>query len=180
MPTIKGRLYEPDRIWSSARSEHLIIPEDYPTQESFEQAIHQAFRKDKYLGNLGSDGRQQVIDRAMQDYQMVAPERKLEALLVMRERGMLTRSEYQALAYEMGYTGNQAEYQYQKWSGTEGAIWAMKWRNVLYRGEYQKLLAAKGLTRHAGFYRYRKWQAEENIRPFRNIKPRERRGLVRG
>jgi len=186
MVRIKVRDYEPDRIWSAMRKEHLIRPEDFPTPQSFQQRILDAFRHDKYLRNLGEIGRRQVFERAFMDWQALSPVERLGSLLAMRERGLLTKEEYLQLAEEMGFDRSQAESYYQNWSGSEEAIWTLKYYGLLRYGEYGKLLHAKGLTYGAGYYRFRKWLALRGIRPFRKfqpqtkvqLKPKERKRLV--
>lgn len=177
-PQIKARDYEPDRIWSSMRREHIIRPADYPTRETFQSKLTDTLRRDRLLANLGSTGRRQLMERAFQDWDMVSPENRLDAIMTMRERGLLTKNEYLELAEEMGVKDKESEKQYRRWSGTEDAVWSMQSRGLLRRGEYGKLLRAKGLTYGQGWYRKRKWEAQHGIRSFRNFKPPERKKLV--
>lgn len=153
-------------------------PEDYPTRQTFQSKLDDIFRTDKYLKNLGDIGRRQLAERALMDWEEVSPEDRLSAILTMRERGLLSKAEYQELAEEMGVEERKAESEYRKWSGTEESVWAMKSRGLLRHGEYGKLLRAKNLTYGQGWYRSRKWEALHGIRPFRNFKPPERRKLV--
>lgn len=171
-----------ERIWSAAREEHNVVPANFPSRESFQQELTDVIRRDKYLGNLGSTGRQQVIDRAMQDWEQIPTEERIEPLMVMRERGLLSRDEFYQLAHEMGYSDYQAENQYRKWTGTEEAIWGMKWRGLLRRGEYTRLYRASGMTKGSAWYRYRSYLHRSNIRPFVRTRrqPRVRRRPVRG
>jgi len=162
------------------REEYFLVPADFPTRESFQQRLDEIIRSDRYLGNLGSTGRKQVFDRAYQDWEGVPLETKLEPLMLMRERGLLSRDEYFMLAHETGFTDREAENMYRKWTGTEQAIWAMKWRGFLRRGEYTQLYRAKGLTRGQAWYRYRMYLHRNNIRPYVRRKPRERRQPTMG
>lgn len=162
------------------RKEYIIRPADFPTHDSFQSKLNDTLRRDKLLGNLGSTGRAQVVERAFQDWHAVSMDSRLNVILTMRERGLLTRNEYHELAEEMGVKDNEAEKEYRKWTGTENAIWSMHSRGLLRRGEYGKLLRMKGLSYSSGYYRRRKWESLHGIRPFRNFKPPERKKLVRG
>jgi len=177
---IRGRDYEPDRIWSRARILHNVDVSRFSTRASLEDYLRGIFRRDKYLANLGHEGRGQLIDQAFQEWGMLPPETHMVTLLAMRERGLLSVSEYYRLAETQGLTSGQAEYQYKKWTGTEQAVFDMKFKGILQHGEYSKLLNAKRLSRGAGYYRYKKYLATSFGIPFRGwekgaARPRSRR-----
>lgn len=165
--SLRGRDYEPDRIWSRTRILHSVDVSRFSTRASLEDYLRGVFRRDKYLANLGPEGRGQLIDRAFQEWGMLPPETHMVTLLAMRERGLLSASEYYRLAETQGLTAGQAEHQYRKWTGTEQAVFDMKYKDILRHGEYSKLLRAKHLSRGAGYYRYRKFLATSYGVPFR-------------
>jgi hypothetical protein len=173
---ISGRDYEPDRIWSRLRTVHNIDITGYGTQASLESAIIAKFRIDKYLGNLGDEGRKQIVSEAMRDWHKVPAETKLVPLMGMRERGLLTAYEFHELAREQGLSEGSAEYQYRKWRGTEEAIYDLKAKGLLRYGEFTKLRRAKRLSRGQAYYRLRKHQALKYGVPFRGF---EKKSVVR-
>jgi hypothetical protein len=132
-----------------------------------ESYLNGIFRRDRYLANLGPEGRAQVYQQALGEFQTYPPETRLVTLFAMRERGLISTSEYYRFAEEQGYTSGQAEHRYRNWTGTESAIFDMKQRGILQHGEYAKLLHAKGISRGAGYYRYRKYMATAHHVPFR-------------
>jgi hypothetical protein len=140
------------------------------TQASIEDFLAGVFKRDRYLSNLGEEGRQQVIEEAMKEFRAIPADVKLVPLLTMRERGLISASEFHQFALEQGWTVGSAEYQYRKWTGTESAVYDMKYKGLLQYGEYTRLLHAKKLTRGAGYYRYKKHLALKYGIPFRNFK----------
>ena len=181
MPTrISGRSYEPDRIWSRARALHSVDVSNFGTQASLSAFIEGIFKRDRVLGNLGGEGRAQVVQEAMKSWTAVPVETRLVPLMAMRERGLLSGSEYHELSKQQGLSEGQSEYRYRKWSGTQKAVFDMKFKGMLEYGEYSKLLKAKKLSRGAGYYRYRKYAAQTYGVPFRGwekrqTKPRNKR-----
>lgn len=172
IPTkIRGRDYDPQRIWSRMREVHGLDISGYGTQASIEDFLAGVFRRDKFLSNLGPEGRQQVFDEAFKEFQAIPADVKIVPLLTMRERGLITAREYYEFALQQGWTVGQSEYQYRKWTGTEAAVFDMKFKGLLQYGEYTRLLYSKKLTRGAGYYRYRKHLAVKYGVPFRNFKP---------
>ena len=175
---MKVQSYEPDRIWNSMRREHMIRVEDMLTRSQLQTRLDDAFRRDKFLGNLGSIGRKQIFEKALEDFNRIAPETRLDSLMVLRERGLLTAGEYYDFAEQQGLSRRTAEREYRRFSGSEEAIWHLKANKLLRYGEYSQLLRAKRLTRGQGWYRYRKWESESGIRPFRKIKPKPKKSLL--
>jgi hypothetical protein len=162
--------YDWERIWNASRSEYSLNLGDFPTARSLQTRLDEIMIRDKRLGNL----------RKVKDdfyayvgtlYQEITPEEKLEPLMALRERGLMSASEFHQLAEEMGLSFNQSERRYRNWSGTESSMFMLKEKNLLRRGEWSQLLRAKRLTKGQGYYRWRKWQAVKGIRPFRNFKP---------
>lgn len=171
MPThIRGRDYEPERIWSRMREVHGLDISGYGTQASIEDYLAGVFKRDKYLSNLGEEGRQQVIEVAMREFRAIPADVKIVPLLTMRERGLISASEFHRFALEQGWSVGSAEYQYRKWTGTESAVYDMKYKGLLQHGEYTRLLHSKKLTRGQGYYRYRRHLATKFGVPFRNFK----------
>jgi hypothetical protein len=182
MPHIKisGKDYEPERIWSRARTVHDVDVSNFGSQASLMTYLEGLFRRDMYLGNLGGLGRRQVVDEALKEWGKVPVDVRLVPLMTMRERGLLSRGEYYEFAGQQGLTAGQAEYRYRGWTGTQRAIWDMKYKGLLRYSEFSHLLKAKGISRGAGYYRYRKYTAQVYAVPFkgwerRPIKPRSRR-----
>lgn len=178
MVRVKVVDYEPDRIWSAMRKEHLINVDDMLSRTQLQTRLDDAFSKDKYLRNLGSIGRQQISEKALVEFGRIAPQTRLDNLMVLRERGLLTAGEFYDLAEQQGHSRRTAEKEYRRFSGSEEAVWQLKEKKLLRYGEYSQLIRAKGLTRGQGFYRYRKWQAREGIRPFRKIKASPKKSLL--
>jgi hypothetical protein len=168
---IRGRDYPLERIWNSTRAEHAIRIEDYPTEESLQSKLDDVFRRDKYLANLKESGKRRLEEYIGEMYRKITPEQRLEPLLVMKERGLLSSDEFHQQAEEMGLSAGQADYRYKKWSGTETSIYAMKEKGLLRHGEWSQLLRTKRLTRGQGYYRYRKYLSDRGVRPF----PRQKR-----
>lgn len=135
---------------------HNVDVSRFSTRASLEDYLRGIFRRDKYLANLGHEGRGQLIDQAFQEWGMLPPETHMVTLLAMRERGLLSVSEYYRLAETQGLTSGQAEYAYRKWSGTEQAVFDMKFKGILQHGEYSKLLNVKRISRGAAYYRYKR------------------------
>lgn len=126
-------------------------------------------KRDRYLHNLGQEGRMLLVKRASMDWQTVPRENRLAPLMAMRERGLLTVYEFHELAEHIGYTSGQADGEYRKWTGTQEAIWEMKYRDMLRPGEYTSLLRAKKITKGAGYYRARRYAALRYGLPFRGM-----------
>lgn len=167
--SVRGRHdYEPERVWSRLRIVHSMDISGYGTQASLESAVRGKFRIDRYLGNIGEDGRRQIIAEALKQWLKIPPETKLVPLLAMRERGLLSPSEYHDLASQQGLTTGQSEYRYRKWTGTEEAIYDMKQKGLLRYSEFSKLLNAKKISRGAGYYRFRRHQFLKYGIPFRD------------
>lgn len=140
------------------------------TQASIEDFLEGVFKRDKYLSNLGPEGRRQVLDEAMKEFRAIPADVKITPLLVMRERGVLSARDFHMFALQQGWTVGQAEYQYRKWTGTEEAVFDMKFKGLLRYGEFSKLRQAKGMSRGAAYYRYRKHLAVKYGIPWRNFK----------
>lgn len=167
-------------IWSRARTVHDVDVSNFGSQASLMTYLEGLFRRDRYLGNLGGLGRRQVVDEALKEWGKVPVDVKLVPLMAMRERGLLSRSEYYEFAGQQGLTAGKAEYKFRNWTGTQRAIWDMKYKGLLRYSEFSHLLKAKGVSRGSGYYRYRKYTAQVYAVPFRGwerrpIKPRSRR-----
>lgn len=166
---MRGRDYEPERIWSRARVLHNLDLSGYGTRASVEDFLHGVFKRDKYLSNLGMEGRQQIVEVALKEWGQIPADVKLTPLMVMRERGLLSANEFQQFAVQQGYSVGAAEYQYKKWSGTQEAVYDLKYKNLLQYGEYSHLLRAKHISRGASYYRYRRHLAIKYGLPFRKF-----------
>jgi len=167
---IRGREYDVDRIWSSARVEHSIRIDEYASREALQRKLDDVFRRDKLLGNLGETGRRQLEAYVGELYGKIPEDTRLEPLMALRERGLLSAGEYYQLAQESGYNESKAESKYREFSGSETAIYTLKEKSLLKRGEWSMLLKTKRLSRGQGYYRYRSYLAHRNIRPFRKRK----------
>lgn len=169
---IRGKSYEPDRIWSRARATHSVDVSNFGTEASLSAFIEGIFKRDRYLSNLGREGREQVRQEAMKSWTGVPVETRLVPLMGMRERGLLSGSEFHELAKQQGLSEGQSEYRYRKWTGTQRAIFDMKFKGLLEYSEYSRLLKAKGISRGAGYYRYKKYAAQTYGEPFRGWEKR--------
>jgi hypothetical protein len=152
------------------REVHGLDISGYGTQASIEDFLEGVFKRDKYLSNLGMEGRQLVMEEAMKEFRAIPADVKIVPLLTMRERGLITATEFHQFALQQGWSVGSAEYQYRKWTGTESAVYDMKYKGLLQYGEYSRRLQSKKLTRGQGYYRYRKHLATKYGVPFRNFK----------
>ena len=152
------------------RTVHGIDMSGYGTRASVDDFLHSVFRRDKYLSNLGMEGRQQVVEVALKEWGQIPADVRLTPLMVMRERGLLSAGEFQQFAVQQGYTVGAAEYQYRRWTGTQEAIYDLKYKNLLRYGEYSRLMHAKKISRGASYYRYRRHLAVKYGLPFRKFK----------
>jgi hypothetical protein len=158
------------RIWSRARAVHALDLSGYGTRASVEDYLHGVFKRDRYLSNLGMEGRQLVVEEAMKEWGQIPADVKLTPLMVMRERGLLSANEFQQFAVQQGYSVGAAEYAFRKWTGTQEAVYDLKFKKLLQYGEYSRLLRSKKLTRGQGYYRYRRHLAVKYGLPFRKFK----------
>ena len=157
--------YEPDKIWSSMRREHNIDLQSIGSLVQLQETFDNAFRRDKYLNNLGSEGRQQLMQVVIKEWQQYAPAEKLSTLMALRERGIISAGEYHEFARQIGIDESDSERQYKQWEGSLDAVFTLKEKDVLLYGEYSQLIKAKSLSRGQAWYRWRRWQEQQGIRP---------------
>jgi hypothetical protein len=159
------------------RTVHGIDLSAYGTEAALQDKLTSVFNQDRFLRNLGSSGRAQVIEQAFEGAKLVPAEDRLTNLMAMRERGLISASDFHNFAYQMGYTEGQSEYQYRKWSGTEEAVFDTKFKKLYRHGEYTAAYRRKGLTRGQAYYRFKKHEAIRYGIPWRGW--HERRPNIR-
>lgn len=116
----------------------------------------------------------EILDVAMKGFEEVPSERRLENFMGLRERGILSASEYYYFAEQMGITESDAERRYRKWEGSTESIWVLKEKGLLNYGELSKLIRTKRLSQGQAYRSYRIWQHEQGIRPYRRFPKRRR------
>lgn len=159
--------YEPDRIWSSLRREHDIKSDEFATEEAFLAFAKDKINRDKYLKNLGDEGRKQLMETARADFGAIPATQRETNLFTMRARGIISKDDFDIWSGQMGLTHGAADYRYRKFLRSDEMVWELHHKKLLERGEYSKLLRSRGLTYGQGYYRSRKYLAVTYGKPFR-------------